>query len=396
MADIFPEEDLAPAGIGFRPPIRRRPAVGQENAIAEMLRKIVEDAKRGATRGTEQAEAYKLSDLSGGLAPGAGGEPTGPATRRPVGFGGAARDVSLPILGPRSPLANRAPATIDNTGDVEEGPNMSAWPASGGLAPGAGGEPTGMGGTIGAPASRDLGELYRQRISGIQQPKGDLSPEQQARLRRNFFMQMLANNKPNSRLLQNAGAAGVATSEEGRAQQERNLTRGTQQQQFSRDEAYREMALKHQSRLEELQAERNKIDGTTKEGQLKLREIQAEMAQLRAQTAAIDPLDRSVRTIRKYAPEMTPREALTTALNRGNDREGLEASREYSRMNVERLKQGLPAISKQGFDFQQKYGSDISRKSAIYQQILNDPRIGKDTKKADALLQNELGVRVRD
>ena len=404
MADeIIPDDLVAnpPLGGGYyRPPIRgigpRLTPQERADPIGDMLRKIRDIVNTN----WEKGRADLAAQSAGGLYPGAGGEPTGPATARTpaIGVGGPSPDLSLPKLGRRSPVVINNDTSDVETADVEADPNLSAWPSSGGLPPGAGGEPTG--GAIGssqmagASGSRDLGELYRQRISGIMQPKGDLTPEQQQRLQQNFFWHLLANNQPGSRFLQGAGQAGAAMSAEDQAQQERNLSRGVQQQKFQHDEAYRAMQLKHQSRLEELQAEKNKIDGSTKEGRARLLEIQAEIARLRAERIAMDPLESSIRTIRKW--QNVDPNALKMALSRGQDREGLQAEREFAQVNNERMKMGLPALGRPALEFQNKYGSEISRKSAIYQQILKDPKIGSDTKKADAILQNELGVRLRD
>lgn len=324
---------------------------------------------------------------------------------RNIGVGGPAPTRSIPNLGKRSPVV------VDGrTGAVE--PSGAFGPSSGG---GPGGAPVSAGAFTQQAQQepvQDLGALYRQRIGGIARPNDQLTPEQQQNLRLNFFMRMLANNKPGSRFLQTGGQSGLETSKEAEELRAKNLARGVQQQQFGREDIFRELGLsdksqdnrernRHQKAIEEIQ---NKLaDGriTAAEAQAQAAMLRAEASQLRAERAANDPIGTAFRTIMAIGqthPEMkiTPQQALQYALTKGHDREGLADERAFNAANQERLKQGMPALSRKAMQFQQEHGSDISRKSAIYKRFLDDPSIKGDAKKADAILQNELGVRLKD
>lgn len=323
--------------------------------------------------------------------------PTPRSSTRDIGVGGPAASRSLPRLGTRSPVViDNQTGSVDSSaqGFGEESPNPGAFPTASQV-----------------PAeSDDLGDRYRKRVAGIPAPKGDLTPEQRQKLQMDFFMQMLANNAPGSRFLQNAGQAGVSTSAASQAQTEKNLARSTQQQQFARDEVFKEMGLsdksqdnkeraRHQKAIEDLQRQANEINKQYREGQidakaaeLEVRKIQAQMAELRA---SANPLKAQTEYIRSLAPNMPPMDALRMALSRGKSDEDTQID---DLLKVERgaaARSGMPGPSRDQVKAGMLYGGKISSSHPDYIQALKDPAIGGDKKKLDAILQTR-GLRVVD
>lgn len=325
-----------------------------------------------------------------------------PSSSRDIGVGGPAPSRSIPRLGPRSPVVidqeSGSVAPIPPEQGFGDDPRLAN---AGAFAPAP---------QTTAPGDEDLGDRYRKRVAGIQAPKGDLTPEQENKLRMGFFMHMLANNAPGSRFLQNAGASGVATGAEAERLTDKNLARSTQQQQFARDEVFKEMGLsdksqdnrekaRHQKALEDLQRQANEINKQYREGQITAREaelevkkIQAEMAQLRA---SANPLEAQLRTIRKWAPNLTNDEVLRMGLSKGKSDEDQQIDETWKAAVSRAASTGMPAPSRDQIVAIRKYGNQISRNHPDYMQALKDPGIGGDKRKLDAILQTR-GLRVVD
>lgn len=336
---------------------------------------------------------------------------TTPQARREIGVGGPAPSLSLPRLGARSPVVidNNTGAVDSSAQGFGEEPRLEnagafSSPAQGGV-----------------PAqSDDLGEQYRKGIAGIKPPTGDLTPEQRNKLSMDFYMRMLASNKGGSRFLQNAGQAGLATSDAYQGQMDRNLARNTQQQQFARDDVYKALGLtdksqdnkelaRHHKALEGLQNQQNEINKayregqiTAKEAELEVRKIQAQMAELRAQAVRdrANPLEQQILTILKYGPKgQTNEEALRTALSKGKSDEDTQLDDLHKAMSVAAARSGMPAPSREQVRAGRLYGSQISRSHPDYIQTLKsmpggDTRENRD--KLDAVLKTSRGLRVVD
>lgn len=410
--DTLGQVSYLPADIGFKMPaqLQRRPLPPVDPNIMAPFMRWIDAAKRGYATG---------KSLSGDLPPGAGGEPTGPAPRlasadpnpasSDIGVGGPARARSIPINGPSVAADMGTPGFSDGFGDDPRLADAGAFGAP--AQPVASAAPTGD--------SEDLGDRYRKRVAGIPAPKGDLTDDQKNRMQMDFFLHLLANNKPGSRFLQNAGESGVATSAEYQAQTDKNLARSTQQQQFARDEVFKEMGLsdksqdnkelaRHHKALEKLQNDQNDINKAYREGQidaktaeLEVRRIQAEMAELRARAAALktNPLEQQIQTILKYGPKgQLPEEALRTALSKGKNDEDQQIDEAWKASVARAASTGMPAPSRDQIVAIRKYGTQISRGHPDYASALKSLP-GGDTrdnrKKLDAVLQTR-GLRVVD
>lgn len=396
---------MPPADIGFKMPaqLQRRPLppAAQPDLMAPFMRWI-DAAKRGYATG---------KSLSGDLAPGAGGEPTGPAPRlasadpnpasSDIGVGGPARARSIPINGPSVAADMGTPGFSDGFGDD---PRLAEAGAFGAPAQAA----------VAAPAdSEDLGDRYRKRVAGIPAPKGDLTDDQKNKLQLDFFLHLLANNKPGSRFLQNAGEAGVTTSAGYQAQTDKNLARSTQQQQFARDEVFKEMGLsdksqdnkelaRHHKALEKLQSDQNDVTKAYREGQisakeaeLEVRKIQAQMAELRA---SVNPLKGQVEYLRTLLPNADPKDLVHMVLTKDRSGKTDQELADQAWVRATGANTGMPVPSTEAMLARKKYGETISRSHPDYRETLG--AMGGDTKanreKLDNVLKTSRGLRVVD
>lgn len=396
---------MPPADIGFKMPaqLQRRPlpAISQPDLMAPFMRWI-DAAKRGYATG---------KSLSGELAPGAGGEPTGPAPRlasadpnptsSDVGVGGPSRSRSIPINGPSVAADMGTPGFSDGFGDDPRLADAGAF-----------GAPT-QAAAVAPADSEDLGDRYRKRVAGIPAPKGDLTDDQKNKLQLDFFLHLLANNKPGSRFLQNAGEAGVTTSAGYQAQTDKNLARSTQQQQFARDEVFKEMGLsdksqdnkelaRHHKALEKLQSDQNDVTKAYREGQisakeaeLEVRKIQAQMAELRA---SVNPLKGQVEYLRTLLPNADPKDLVHMVLTKDRSGKTDQELADQAWVRATGANTGMPVPSTEAMLARKKYGETISRSHPDYRETLG--AMGGDTKanreKLDNVLKTSRGLRVVD
>jgi anti-sigma28 factor (negative regulator of flagellin synthesis) len=95
------------------------------------------------------------------------------------------------------------------------------------------------------PARRaSLADRYAKRVGEIPAAgDGSLSPDQKSQAQLDFFLSLLANNKPGSRFLQNAGASGLAVSGQVRDTREKNKRDASGRRRDAMDEAFKEVSF---------------------------------------------------------------------------------------------------------------------------------------------------------
>lgn len=340
--------------------------------------------------------------------------PISAPSKRSIGVGGPSPQVSIPRLGARSPVVvDNDSGSVMETGEIPPAQGFGDEPA---LPASAFAQPQ-QGGQVSDPY--DLGAQYRQRVSGIQKPSGELTPEQQQQLNTKFYMNLLAGNKPGSRFLQNAGRAGMETSDQATAFGDRNYARSAHEGDAARREAGVEVELtqrgqdnreqaRHQKKMEDLQQKQLDITQQYNEGridakaaELEVRKIQAQMAELRALAARdrANPLEQQIQTIMKYGPKgMGSPEALSLALSKGKSDEDTQIDEAWKAATSHALSNGMPAPSRDQVVAVRKYGGSISRNHADYKEALRSLP-GGDTKqnreRLDGVLKTR-GLRVVD
>lgn len=101
-----------------------------------------------------------------------------------------------------------------------------------------------------APARPGLAERYLELTKGIPtQANGDLTPAQRQQMAMNFFLGLMSGaSRPGAYMLGAAGDAGLATSREAQALQDKNLDRNTRANAAARDEAFKIMGLEDRDR----------------------------------------------------------------------------------------------------------------------------------------------------
>lgn len=99
-------------------------------------------------------------------------------------------------------------------------------------------------GALAAPARKGLAEQYRERMAGIREPEAGLTPEQQKKMRLDFFLNIMArSSKPGARFIGAAGEAGLDTSRsyDQSMKEARSIAERKAGQQ--REDAFREVTL---------------------------------------------------------------------------------------------------------------------------------------------------------